>query len=412
MADRVILHCDCNSFFASVEASMNPELWKVPMAVAGNPENRHGIILAKNELAKKYNVQTAEAIWQAKRKCPDLVCVSPHYDKYHEFYEKINQIYLRYTELVEPFSIDESFLDVTGSLHLFNKTGPEIADEIRLTVKRELGITISVGVSFCKIFAKLGSDYKKPNATTVIMREDLEKIVYPLPVSRLLFVGKKTTEILALHGIYKVSDLAVYSEDFLVQLLGKQGTGLFKKIHGLDDEPVCSFYERPDIKSVSKGMTFKHDLTSEAEIHCGINLLSSMVAERLRAKHKCGYVIQITIRDTSFKTIQRQKKLEIPTHLTKEIARVSLELLKENWDPSKAIRLIAICVGDLVPDDQEYFVQESLFDIDNKKVESEEKQEKIESAMSDIRKKYGMKSINLGYANLEELDIGTIRKEE
>ena len=209
--DRIILHCDCNNFFASVEETLRPELREVPMAVAGDPESRHGIIVAKNQKAKAFGVQTAETIFQAKKKCPDLVCVPSHHSLYHEFYEKINAIYLEYTDLVEPFSIDESYLDVTNSIHLFKMTPKELADHLRKRIKEELDITISVGVSFCKVFAKLGSDYKKPNATTVIMREDIPRIVYPLPVSSLIFVGKKSVEVLDSYHIRTCGDLAVRS---------------------------------------------------------------------------------------------------------------------------------------------------------------------------------------------------------
>lgn len=411
--DRVIFHCDCNSFFASVESVSDPNLKNVPMAVAGNPENRHGIILAKNELAKKYNVQTAEPIWQARRKCPNLICVPPHYDKYHDFYVRINEIYLQYTDLVEPFSIDESYLDVTGTLHLFDKSPGELADEIRERVKREIGITISVGVSFCKVFAKLGSDYMKPDATTVIMREDVERIVYPLPVSDLLFVGKKTASLLATRAIHTVADLSVYDESFLIKLLGKQGASLYKNIHGLEDDPVRSFYDKYEVKSVSKGMTFKHDLTDEDEVRCGVNLLSDSVAERLRAEHKKGYVIQVTIKDTSLKSIQRQRKLPVPTHLKKQIYSVAMELIFENWEMGKPIRLISVGCSELVDENEEVFVQQSLFETSDDTVDSSgnsvEKQEKIEDAIADIRKKYGRKSINLGYTNTEEMGIGTIR---
>lgn len=407
--DRVILHCDCNSFFASVESVTDPSLKNVPMAVAGNPENRHGIILAKNELAKKYNVQTAEAIWQAKRKCPNLICVAPHYEKYHDFYVKINEIYLQYTDLVEPFSIDESYLDVTGTLHLFGKTPKELADEIRERVKREIGITVSVGVSFCKVFAKLGSDYKKPDATTVIMREDLERIVYPLSVSDLLFVGKKTTALLASRTIYTVSDLLVYDEAFLIKLLGKQGSSLYKNVHGFDDDPVHSFYDKYEVKSVSKAMTFKHDLTDADEIRCGVNLLSDFVAERLRAEHKKSYVIQISIKDTALKTIQRQRKLTVPTHLKKQIYEVAMELITENWEIGKPIRLISVGCAELIDENEEIFVQQTLFDsLDtdaSKNVNDDKRQEKIEDAIAGIRKKFGRKSINQGYTNTEEMGI-------
>ena len=190
--DRTILHCDMNSFYASVELLEHPELAGRPVAVCGDPKSRHGIILAKNEEAKKYKVQTAETIWQARRKCPDLVLLAAHHDKYERFCKIINGIYLRYTDLVEPFSIDESWLDVTGSLSKFGLTGREMADEIRETVKAETGLRQSVGVSFNKVFAKMGSDYKKPDATTVITRGNYKDLLWPLPARELIFVGKST----------------------------------------------------------------------------------------------------------------------------------------------------------------------------------------------------------------------------
>ena len=206
--DRAILHCDCNGFFASVETLLDPSLANVPMVVTGDPESRHGIILAKNEKAKKYGIRTAETIWQAKQKCPGLVCVLPHHEMYGQISKRVNEIYLDYTDLVDPFGIDESFLDVTGSLRLFGKTPKELADDVRERVKREIGITISVGVSFCRVFAKLGSDYKKPDATTVIDRSNYREIAYPLPVSDLLFAGRRSTEALAKMGILTIGDLA------------------------------------------------------------------------------------------------------------------------------------------------------------------------------------------------------------
>ena len=415
--DRIILHCDCNSFFASVESVMRPELKEVPMAVAGDPENRRGIILAKNELAKRYNVQTAEPIWQAKRKCPGLVCVKPNYHKYHEYYEKINQIYLDYTDLVEPFSIDESYLDVTGTLHLFKKTPKELADSIRARVKSELGITISVGVSFCKVFAKLGSDYKKPDATTVIMRKDIEHIVYPLPVSDLLFVGRRSAEILNARGIRTVADLAKLERPYLESILGKQGDILWSYVHGEENDPVHSFYDRHEVKSVSNGMTFKRDLIGEEEIKAGVSALSDSVASRLRYEHKKCTVVQISIKDPKFKTIQRQRKLLKPTHLQREITDVAMELILENWDINKPIRLITVGGSELVPENEEPMEQLSLFgDIaySGKSKKSPKydpgKQEKIEGTIDTIRNKYGSSSIRFGYTKNEELGIDIFGK--
>ncbi len=295
--DRIILHCDCNNFFASVEETLRPELREVPMAVAGDPESRHGIIVAKNQKAKAFGVQTAETIWQAKKKCPDLVCVPSHHRLYHEFYEKINAIYLEYTDLVEPFSVDESYLDVTNSIHLFKMTPKELADHLRARIKEELDITISVGVSFCKVFAKLGSDYKKPNATTVIMREDVERIVYPLPVSSLIFVGKRSVEVLEQYHIRTCGDLVQYDQQTLHRILGKSGDTLYEYIHGLENSRMHSWYEKHEPKSIGNSMTFRHDLVGEAELKAGISALCDSVAGRLRHAGKKCRTVQVGIRN-------------------------------------------------------------------------------------------------------------------
>ncbi|MBO5917332.1 MAG: DNA polymerase IV, partial [Oscillospiraceae bacterium] len=208
--ERVIFHCDLNSFFASVELLDHPELRHLPVAVCGDPEGRHGIILAKNEPAKAVGVRTAETIWQAKRKCPELVLLPSHHDRYREFSRRVNAIYEEFTDRVEPFGIDESWLDVTGKLHLFGGDAQALADRIRARVRTELGLTVSVGVSFNKVFAKLGSDYKKPDATTVIGREDVERMVFPLPVTDLLFVGRAAAQELARYGVHTIGQLAAF----------------------------------------------------------------------------------------------------------------------------------------------------------------------------------------------------------
>lgn len=403
MADRIILHCDGNSFFASVESVLRPKLKQVPMAVTGNPENRHGIVLAKNELAKKYGIRTAETIWSAKRKCPDLVCVPPHHEVYHQYYEKLNQIYLDYTDLVEPFSIDESFLDVTGSIHLFQMTPKELADDIRRRAREELGLTISVGVSFCKVFAKLGSDYKKPDATTVIFREDVPAIVYPLPVSDLLFVGKKSVEILNRYSIHTCEDVSRFDREFLVHILGKQGDQLYTYIHGLDQDPVHDFYEKREVKSVGNSITFKHDLVGEAEIRAGINELSDSVASRLRQKELKAYTIQVALKDTDFKTVQRQRKLKRPTYLQKDISKISMELVRETWDLQRPVRLLSVTGTDLVSQDDPQPEQMSLFDAaPESQGKKEERQETLESTMDSIRERFGKDKIGFAWTSEEK----------
>ena len=225
--ESIIFHSDCNAYYASLEELYNPHLRSVPMAVAGDPEQRGGIILAANPLAKKCGVKTAEVIWEAKRKCPNLVLVPPRHHVYSEYCDKVNAIYEHYTEQIERFGIDESWLDVTGSLHLFGGDAERLANEIRERVHREIGITVSIGVSFNKVFAKLSSDYKKPNAVTVISRENFKQIVFPLPVSGLLYVGKKTAESLRSSGILTIGDLANEDVEFLKRKFGKHGEQLY-----------------------------------------------------------------------------------------------------------------------------------------------------------------------------------------
>ena len=250
--DRVILHCDMNSFFASVELLEHPELRSKPVAVCGDPDSRHGIILAKNEAAKKYGIKTAETIWQARKKCPGLVLLPPHMNKYKHYSQELNKIYQRYTDLVEPFSIDESWMDVTASLNLFG-SGRQIADEIRQTVKKELGLTLSAGVSFNKIFAKMGSEYKKPDATTEITRENYKELLWPLDAGEMFFVGKASAQKLRNIGIKTIGDIAASSPDALSALLGKVGRSLWEHANGIDDSPVMHFAHREKIKSVGNG---------------------------------------------------------------------------------------------------------------------------------------------------------------
>ena len=240
--DRIILHCDLNCFYASVELLSHPDLRDVPVAVCGDPSSRHGIILAKNEPAKQFGVKTAETIWQAKKKCPDLVLLPPHHDLYREYSKKVNAIYDEYTDLVEPFGIDESWLDVTHSLHLFGGDAKALADTLRQRMKRELGLTLSVGISFNKVFAKLGSDYKKPDATTLISRENWKEIVWPLPVGDLLYVGGAARKLLKQYGVETIGQLAGCKQDMLEALMGKMGVQLYEFANGLDDVPPESHH--------------------------------------------------------------------------------------------------------------------------------------------------------------------------
>lgn len=401
--DRVILHCDCNSFFAAVETLEHPEYASVPLAVTGDPDNRHGVILAKNELAKKYGVQTAETIYSAKQKCPSLVCVLPHMGRYREISKRVNAIYLDYTDLVEPFSVDESFLDVTGSLALFGASPRELADQIRTRVQREIGITISVGVSFCKTFAKLGSDYKKPNATTVFDRNALESTVYPMPVSALLFVGQKTAQQLRGIGINTIGDLARSDEQLLRVVLGEVGSTLWKSARGIDDEPVHSYYDKREVKSISNGTTFRRDLHTAEEVRVGITMLCDEIAYRLREEGKKCTVVQVSIKDADFHTIQRQRTLQSPTWLQSELIEQAMSLVLANWRGGTQIRMLTVAAHGLVDSDM-VTQQLSLFDEPQNQARSE-RAEKLEAALTQIRRKRGKDSVYRGVYDQKELGL-------
>lgn len=387
--ERVILHCDCNSFFASVESQLRPELAQVPMAVCGDPKSRHGIILAKNELAKKFGVQTAETIWQARQKCPELTLVPPHHDAYTRYSRQINEIYRQYTDLVESFGIDESWLDVTGTTHLFG-TGPQIADALRQRIRQETGLTISVGVSFCKVFAKLGSDYKKPNATTVIDRAAMERIVWPLPVSSLLFVGKASALTLRSLNIRTIGDLAHSDPALLERQMGKMGRQLYVYAAGLDDAPVASAYARQTAKSVGNGMTFRRNLLGQEDIRLGVGVLADSVATSLRRQRLLCATVQITIKDTALHSITRQKKLEAPTHLASQLTQTCMELIQRHWDLRQPIRMLTVTAQGLVGE-EDAVEQMMLFDAPAR--QRRQRQERLESAMDVIRNRYGTGAI-------------------
>lgn len=389
--ERTILHCDMNSFYASVELLSHPELKNKPVAVCGDPKSRHGIILAKNEAAKKYGIVTAETIWQAQRKCPDLILLPPHRDRYHTYYEQINEIYCRYTDLVEPFSIDESWLDITGTMHLFGKNGIQIADEIRATLRAETGLTCSVGVSFNKIFAKLGSDYKKPDATTVISPENWRSIVFPLPVSALLFVGKSAANTLHKYGIQTIGQLAACDCDMLIDLFGKTGRQLYSYANGLENSPVRPFNQREPVKSVGNGTTFRRNLTRWDEVQSQLSILSDTVAWRLRKYGLYCTAVQVTIRDADFRTITRQKQLGRSTHITREIAGACMELMRQSWQMPHPIRMLTVTALNLVEEAQ-YSSQIDLFA--QEADERSGKLEKLEHTMDHIRAKYGTGAIS------------------
>lgn len=391
--ERWILHCDCNSFYASVELLAHPELLNTPVAVCGDPEGRHGIVLAKNEAAKKYHIQTAETIWSARSKCPNLVLLPPHREKYSHYCRVINDIYEKYSDRVEAFSIDESWLDITHTWHLFAADPIALANQIRREVQAVTGLTISVGVSFNKVFAKLGSDYKKPDATTVISRENWRDIVWPLPVGDLLFVGRAAQRTLGQYGVETIGQLAACKPEMLEQLMGKMGVQLYRYANGLDDAPVRPQHQREPVKSVGNSTTFPENLTRWEEIRSGLQLLSDSVAGRLRKEGLyCGGVA-VAVKDAQFRTVSRQMRLGAPTHLMRDIFEAAQELTRRIWKAPTPVRLLSVTAL-YITDSADSYQQLDLLAGDAPL--RDQRQEQLESAMDAIRGKYGRDAITFG----------------
>ena len=396
--ERTILHCDLNCFFASVELLSRPELRQVPTAVCGDPASRHGIILAKNEPAKRMGVRTAETIWQARQKCPDLTLLPPHHDKYREYSRLVNAVYGRYTDLVEPFGIDESWLDVTGSMHLFGGSGAAVADRIRNQVRSELGLTLSVGVSFNKAFAKLGSDYRKPDATTVIDGSNWRRIVWPLPVGSLLFAGPAAQKALGQYGIATIGQLAAADPALPERLLGKLGRQLWSYANGEDRSPVRPQHQHEPVKSVGNSITFQEDLTTREQLRQGLSLLCDSVSTRLRQQglYCCG--VQISLKDPAFRTVSRQKRLPYSTDLMAELLKAAMELLAQVWKPGSPVRLLGVTALELT-DRPLADGQQNLFAAPAG-AERRDRRERLERTVDAIRGKYGGSAISYGGAVL------------
>jgi len=409
---RLIFHCDCNNFFASCECLERPELKDVPMAVAGDPANRTGVVVAKNEAAKKYGVKTTDTVWKAKLKCPGIVFVPPRHRLYEQISAKVNAVYCTYTNFVEPASIDESYLDMTDVPGLFGATPEQLADMLRAQIREEIGITISVGVSFNKAFAKMGSDYKKPDATTVITEDNYKDILWPLAATELLFVGKAAAEVLKKKTINTIGDLARLERQELIRLLGKGGSQLWDHANGLDQEPVRRFGDQPEVKSISRGMTFKRDLTSESEIHTGLAVLADEVATALRQQVLKGSTIQVQIKTPTLKTVSRQTTLRHHTFLQHEILSEAKKLVMEHWFIGSAtpIRALTVVVTNLIPA-EDAVEQIDLFDAglledDDRHISEREQRERLEAAIDELRKKHGADIITLGYSENEDIGVG------
>lgn len=383
---RTILHSDCNSFYASVESLYHPEYRGQPLAVGGDEQERRGIILAKNPLAAQCGVKTGEALWQAKKKCPALVILHPDFELYSRFSKMTREIYLEYTDLVEPFGLDEAWLDVSES-RLLKGDGVNIANELRERIKCELGITVSIGVSFNKIYAKLGSDYKKPDAVTVINRDNYKEIVYPLPVSDLLFVGKHTKERLVGMGINTIGELAESSEKLMTMVFGKNGPVLRKYAAGEDDSPVERYGNCAPVKSVGNSTTAHRDLTSNKDAKIIFMNLAESVSARMKAQGLYGRVITIGIRDNRLHWISKQRVLPNSTNNCFEIAREAMMLFEKNYDWRLPLRGLSISMSEL--DDASAPEQMGIFPV----YTNHEREEKLDSALLDIKRRFGKASV-------------------
>lgn len=384
--DRIIFHCDLNGFYASVECLYNPAIRNKPVAVCGSAEERHGIVLAKNEPAKKAGIKTGEAIWQAKQKCPGLVVVSPKMDRYLRFSKMAREIYEEYTDQVEAFGIDECWLDMTGCTSLFGNPG-KVADEVRNKIKRELGITVSVGVSWNKIFSKLGSDLKKPDAVTLIHRENYMEKVWPLPAKDLLYVGLSTAKKLSKFGINTIGGLAKVEPEFLRKLLGKWGEVLWIFANGLDSVPVSKSGVESIIKSIGNSITTPRDMTDFEDVKKAVFVLAESVCTRLRRHGFRGRTVQISVKDTDLGYREYQQQLISASSITNEIANCAMDLFKRNWDFSKYVRAFGVRASRLMSEDDT--VQTSLLLNEGGRI----KLEWLDKSVDEIRRRFGHSSI-------------------
>ena len=398
--ERTILHSDVNNFFASVECADKEELKNKPVAVTGNPEKRNGIILAKNEIAKKQGVKTGEAIWQAKQKCPDLVCLPPHYDLYEKISLKLHELYLDYTDFVEPLGLDECWLDVTNSLNYLQKTGKEIADEIRERVKEEFNITVSVGVSFSKIFAKLGSDMKKPDATTVISKENFKQMTYNLPLNSIVGIGNRLERRFENMNVVTIGDFVNLSQDIIRPIMGKTGIELQEKLSGRLIEEVPCYFNLSPPKSIGNGTTTVIDITKRSEVVKVVAFLCEKIAVRMIKRKFEARTITVTIKTTDFQKYRHSKKV-MPMQSYEKIFDNAMELLDSFWNYDKKIRAIRVRVSSLTNTDT--YKQLSMFEDDKSK---------LTESLEQIKSKYGKDKIFIASDGFSFINRKTEQEEQ
>lgn len=394
--ERVILHSDLNNFFASVEIALNPALAGKPLIVCGDPKERQGIVLAKNEEAKAFGIKTAETVYSALKKCPEVQMVGSHMREYKRYSTLVKAIYERFTEKVEECSIDECALDMTESTLLFGN-GESIAQKIRNLVKEELHLTVSIGVSFNKVYAKLASELKKPDAVTVISRENYKEIVYPLPVDKLLFVGGATQEILKKQGVYTIGDLANADEERLIRALGKRGRQLRIFARGEDDEEVKWQKSEKDTKSIGNSITLPKDITDREEVKRWLYALSESVSSRLRdADVGKANTVHITVRNERMETFSWQTKVK-PTALCSEIAQTAFALFCKHYPLGARVRLLGVSVNGF-----DYHIQQMTLEDTLDDSKGYQKKERAENAVAKIREKYGFGAMQRGVVLQDE----------
>lgn len=385
--ERIILHSDMNNFYASVECRRRPELKDKFVAVCGSEADRHGIVLAKNDRAKKLGVKTGEPIWQARLKCPDLVIVEPDFEEYLKFSRLAKEIYYRYTDRIEPFGLDECWLDVTGSTLLFG-SGCDIAYKIKEDIKRELNLTVSVGVSFNKVFAKLGSDMKKPDAVTYIPKESFREIVWGLNVNTLIGVGKATEAKLNSKGVITIGDLAKTRPELLKSWLGINGVRLWNYACGRDFSEVSEYGSAPPVKSVGHGITCAADLNTEAEVWKVLLGLTVDVSRRLLRHGFLAKGVCVSVKDSDLKLREFQKPLLRPSRDVHEIAKAAFDLFNKKYTWDKPVRALAVRAISLIGE-ADAAIQISMFDNPVRDL----KRSSIETALEDIRKTHGKRSV-------------------
>ncbi|MBR7172565.1 MAG: DNA polymerase IV [Clostridia bacterium] len=382
---RKILHIDLNSFYASVECLLDESLFGKPVAVSGAVSDRHGVVLAKNQQAKVLGIKTGMTVYQAKKLVPDLIIRETHHDLYMKYSKVVKNIFYEYTDYVESFGIDEAWLDVTSS-RKYGGDAYKLAEEIRNRVKDEVGLTVSIGVSFNKVFAKLGSDMKKPDAVTVISYENFREKIFPIPVENLLYVGRATKEKLNKLNIHTIGELAVADENLLNAHLGKWGSVIYAYANGHDYSEVKKYTEKDEYKSIGNSITFYRDLDNELDVETLIILLSESVCSRMKDYgYKHARSVTLTITTSLLNSIVRMKKIKHPTCISGEIADAAMSLFKANFDWGTNVRGLGVAVSDFKADDQlDFYVD----------LEKKSKKESLENTVENLRKRFGRTVIN------------------